>query len=176
MRYFVTLGGREITVDATRAPDGSWSAVCGGSELRVEVDTTKATQLVRVDGRIFDVLVDGRAPTLAFSLGRSPGVAPSLGRTRGVATIDTARSRSMPRAATRDGARGGVVPAPMPGRVVRVLVRAGQEVQKGTPLVVIEAMKMENELRSPRDGSIAEVLVSAGDTVERGARLVVLAP
>ena len=59
----------------------------------------------------------------------------------------------------------------MPGRVVRVLVAKDDVVTTGQPLVVIEAMKMENELRSKRDGKIVEVLVAAGATVEGGAKL-----
>ncbi len=62
----------------------------------------------------------------------------------------------------------------MPGRVVRVLVTAGDHVTAKQPVVVVEAMKMENELRTPRDGVVTEVRVSAGVTVESGAVLVVI--
>jgi biotin carboxyl carrier protein len=64
--------------------------------------------------------------------------------------------------------------APMPGRVVRVLVGPGDEVHVRQPLVVVEAMKMENELRSPKSGTIKEVTVSAGMSVEAGRVLVTL--
>jgi len=62
----------------------------------------------------------------------------------------------------------------MPGKVVRVLVAAGDEVRKGQGLVVVEAMKMENEIESPRDGKVREVAVMPGTTVESGAKLIVL--
>jgi pyruvate carboxylase subunit B len=62
----------------------------------------------------------------------------------------------------------------MPGLVVRVLVEAGQRVEKGAGLVVLEAMKMENELRSTAAGLVKAVQVQAGDTVEKGQSLVVL--
>lgn len=65
-----------------------------------------------------------------------------------------------------------VVKAVMPGRVVRILVEPGQEIRKGQGLLVIEAMKMENEISSPRDGKIAAIHVDAGRTVEGGAELV----
>lgn len=65
-----------------------------------------------------------------------------------------------------------VVKAVMPGRVVRILVEPGQEIRKGQSLLVIEAMKMENEITSPRDGKIAAVHVDEGRTVESGAELV----
>ena len=82
---------------------------------------------------------------------------------------------------TRHGAGDAVaahgeqsVAAPMPGRVVRVLVAAGEDVEARQPLVVVEAMKMENELRSPKAGRVKSVGVSAGTSVEAGRVLVVV--
>ena len=71
-----------------------------------------------------------------------------------------------------DGPRS--VQAPMPGRVVRVLVEAGQEVEEGQALVVIEAMKMQNELKSPKAGRVARIAVGVGDTVGAGEVLAVV--
>jgi biotin carboxyl carrier protein len=64
--------------------------------------------------------------------------------------------------------------APMPGKVVRVHVEAGATVEKGTGVVVVEAMKMQNELKSPRAGMVVAVNVKAGDTVNAGDVLAVL--
>jgi biotin carboxyl carrier protein len=66
----------------------------------------------------------------------------------------------------------GAVRAPMPGRIVDVVVSPGEEVTTGTLLLVIEAMKMQNELFSPGSGRVEAVLVRAGDAVERGAELI----
>jgi biotin carboxyl carrier protein len=76
----------------------------------------------------------------------------------------------------RRGSAGVVVRlvAPMPGKVVRVLVERGQAVAEAQGLVVVEAMKMENEIRAPREGTISEVHVREGQAVEGGALLVVL--
>ncbi len=65
----------------------------------------------------------------------------------------------------------GVVKALMPGRVVRVLVAKGDEVRKGAGLLILEAMKMENEITAPGDGTVDELFVEAGQTVEAGAEL-----
>jgi biotin carboxyl carrier protein len=65
----------------------------------------------------------------------------------------------------------GIIKALMPGRIARVLVEKGAEVQRGTGLLVLEAMKMENEIPAPADGIIDEIFVKAGDTVEGGADL-----
>src|SRR5437899_7601031 len=72
----------------------------------------------------------------------------------------------------RKAAVGGVVKAPMPGLVVRVEVVAGQVVELGGGLVVVEAMKMENELRATHAGVVTQIHVKAGDRVEKGAALV----
>ena len=69
---------------------------------------------------------------------------------------------------------GGSVRAAMPGRIVRVMVQAGDEVKAGKGLLVIEAMKMENEITSPRAGTVASLQVKAGDTVETGAELLTI--
>ncbi len=79
-------------------------------------------------------------------------------------------------AGKRPGPAGGrTVMAPMPGLVVRIEVAAGQPVAAGTGLVVVEAMKMENELRAPQPGVVATVHVEVGQAVEKGAPLVTLA-
>ena len=62
----------------------------------------------------------------------------------------------------------------MPGKVVKILVAVGDEVAQGQGLVVVEAMKMENELKSPKAGTVVEVLAKEGAAVESGAKLIVV--
>ncbi|HEY8130369.1 MAG TPA: biotin/lipoyl-containing protein [Thermoanaerobaculia bacterium] len=71
---------------------------------------------------------------------------------------------------------GGTIRAMMPGRIVRVMVNKGDTVRKGASLLVLEAMKMENEIQAPADGVVDQVLVETGQTVESGAELVHIAP
>ena len=70
----------------------------------------------------------------------------------------------------------GIIKAPMPGRIARVMVEKGASVQRGSGLLVLEAMKMENEIPAPADGIVDEIFVTAGDTVESGADLLHLLP
>ncbi len=69
---------------------------------------------------------------------------------------------------------GEAVTAPMPGNILKVAVTAGQSVKEGDLLVVLEAMKMENEIFAPKSGTVAQVLVQKGSTVDTGATMVVL--
>jgi biotin carboxyl carrier protein len=85
--------------------------------------------------------------------------------------VDGRRLRGDPFDASRSANESGVA-APMPGRVVRVLVKPGDDVAARQGLVVIEAMKMENELVAPRAGRVGEVLVSEGQSVDAGRLLV----
>ena len=81
----------------------------------------------------------------------------------------------MRRAAGRFTVEGRqVLASPMPGKVVRVLVKAGDQVAARQPLIVVEAMKMENELRAGRDGTVAEVRAREGQSVDAGALLIVI--
>ena len=78
-------------------------------------------------------------------------------------------------AAARSGLSGPLrIAAPMPGKVVRILVKAGDAVRARQPVVVVEAMKMENELRADRDGTVAEIHIREGMSVEAGALLIVI--
>ena len=78
--------------------------------------------------------------------------------------------------AKASGAAGSVkVSAPMPGKIIAVKKDAGAAVKKGEVILVLEAMKMENEILAPRDGTVAQVVVTKGATVDTGAPLVVLA-
>ena len=72
-------------------------------------------------------------------------------------------------------AAGEVVAAPMPGNILAVNVSQGQTVKAGDVLVILEAMKMENEICAPKDGTVAQVVTSKGSVVDTGAALVVLA-
>ncbi len=84
-----------------------------------------------------------------------------------------------PRAWNPQALRGALagsaqIKAPMPGKVVRILVAPGEEVRAGQGVIVVEAMKMQNELKSPRDGRVTSVAVKENDTVNSGAVLVTI--
>jgi biotin carboxyl carrier protein len=175
MRYYVALGAREVLADVARAPDGRWNVTIDGQRHQVDLaplDTSRAWGFsasgfsALVGTMVVDLIVQPSPDGFDFS---------TVGA-RGRARVESEWARAQADAAPRRVQEGsGIVLSPMPGRIVRVLVAPGDTVEQGAPLVVMEAMKMENELRSPRDGRVDEVLVHAGDTVEAGAKLIVLA-
>jgi biotin carboxyl carrier protein len=160
-------------------------AAVDGASHRVEVTGGAGRYSVRIDGRL--LTVDWResgafASLLLLPEARSHDVAvePRAGGYRVLVGGDefVVELHEAGRATGAAVARGPAGPtrllAPMPGRIVRVLVEAGQQVEAGQGLVVMEAMKMENELRAPRAGRVAEVHALEGRAVETGALLAVV--
>jgi biotin carboxyl carrier protein len=154
-----------------------------GDELPVEVDRQGSGYVVTMGGRSFAVDLIGAGPFL-YSLRLEDGTQFTLthhrdGNTHEVSlagskvVVEIVDPLSLRRRLREDAsAVGGVVKALMPGRIVRILVNQGDAVRKGTGLVILEAMKMENEIASPADGTVDELFVKSGDTVEAGAPLV----
>ena len=164
MRYFVTIAGREVEVDLT----GSTPVVDG---------TTVEAHLQALPGtRTRHLLVDGGSHALAAAPGDRTGRwSISLGAERFTADAVDERMRAIREmTGAADDAADRTLVAPMPGLVLRVEVEPGQAVKAGQGVVVVEAMKMENELKAPADGVVASVAVAAGQTVEKGATLLVL--
>jgi glutaconyl-CoA/methylmalonyl-CoA decarboxylase subunit gamma len=180
MRYFVTLGAREIPVDVTARADGGWDASIDGNKVAVDAvglgptrsrssrdaHAASETLSIRVGERVVDLMVEGTPAAYEFA---------ALGQ-RGRASVESEGSRGAPAAGKQRTSEGSkLVTSPMPGRVARVLVAPDDEVERGAPLLVIEAMKMENELRALTSGRVAQIFVRPGETVEAGAKLLRLA-
>jgi biotin carboxyl carrier protein len=140
----VSVDGRAVDVDARLNPSGGGSLLLDGASYVVDLDEGRGETHVVVDGEVFRAQIEGDA-----------------GRRRGVSTHGSP-------------AGGQRLVAPMPGKVAALLVEVGQPVERGTGLVVLEAMKMENEFRATGSGVVKEVHVTAGQTVNAGDLLVVI--
>jgi biotin carboxyl carrier protein len=158
-----------------------FSVLAGDRRVAIEVHAEKGRFVVTLDGRRLelDVVRTGPGFWSVLSEGRSydVGLEKTPGgynvRLRGLA-IPVALYEGTAVVAAKVGGGGSRVVSPMPGKVVRVLVSPGQAVEPGMPLVVVEAMKMENELRATQAGRVARVHARDGQAVEGGALLVEL--
>jgi biotin carboxyl carrier protein len=163
-----------------------------GKERIVEIDDGDGSVAVRVDGQPVDVQVraaeagiwilrrgseqsvahvDGRGGKLAIEI-RRPGRDPLV---LGAEVSDARRGAAVSAARAAAGAAPVTVRSPIPGRLIKLLVKAGDTVAAGQTVVVLEAMKMENELGAPRAGRVTEVRCAEGTAVEAGQDLVIVA-
>lgn len=166
MTYQVDLGGQTLVVTVIDREHGRYVRVGDGPERRVEVVIT------RDDGEL-GLLVGGQL--MRGLIGRQDdGVTVAVdGHAVSAQVVDERAARlASAAAAGRPRHSETAIRAPMPGLVVGIPVEVGQSVTRGMTLVVLSAMKMQNELTAPADGVIKEVLVTAGQTVDQRQVLV----
>lgn len=143
--YRVSVDGSEFLVDGKKTGFTNYSLIVDNRSFEVEMDVKEDEYRVLVDGRNYHIdLIDERRVRLG---GLQSGI--QLQGRQNVAV-------------------------PMPGKIIAVLVSEGDTVEKGQGLVIVEAMKMENEVRCPINGEVKEVRVKPGDAVEAGAVLAVV--
>ena len=176
MRYYVNLDpdpkASALVVDVVELPSGALDVKVDGRAVNVDVLPLEGARgagqhlSVRVDGRVVDLTTEGVPPEVgAIASGH-----------RSYVRVESERMRAADQAKkSRGGDAEKIVKSPMPGRVIRVMVEKGAAVEPGQALMVIEAMKMENEIRVKTACVVAEVHVAVGATVEANAKLISLA-
>ena len=162
MKYFVKVGRETIEVEL-----GTGQLLVDGTPVRAELSAINGTpiRLLKVDDSVQPIIVrpgDGPGRWLITIAGRTTEVEVLDERTRALAAVA---------GDSRSGGPTNVI-APMPGLVVRVNVAPGDRVVAGQGVIVVEAMKMENELRTTTEGTVASVHVETGAAVEKGTVLV----
>jgi biotin carboxyl carrier protein len=167
MKLNAEIEGEKTTVEARRE-GGRVSAEVGGRRYELEAREIEPGEFLLLhEGRVYECRVAraaGAAGALEVTVGRDAFA---------VALSDPRRLRGARAAGGRDSGRAQIN-APMPGKVVRVLVEQGQQVEAGQPVVVVEAMKMQNELKSPKGGAVSELRAAEGATVNAGDVLAVI--
>ena len=143
-RYRMALGGEVVLVDARPTGGGVWSVLLGQASTVADVTEENGSFVVHVEGEAYAIRVEEETRYII--------------RTRGGAAASA----------------GQVLKAPMPGRVVLVGVAVGQAVKPGDSLVILEAMKMENEFKAGVRGTVKEIRVEVGQTVNPGDVLLVI--
>jgi biotin carboxyl carrier protein len=168
LRYEVEVGGRLRSVSIHRA-DGKFVVDVDGQASIVDA--------ARVDGQTLSLLLAGASHDITIV--SEPASGRLVVSLAGVSVPVALNRRRRPHREEGSGGAGSGpdrMVAPMPGKVVRLLVKLGDLVRKRQPVIVVEAMKMENELRASQDGTVAELHVKEGQSVEAGALLLVVVP
>jgi biotin carboxyl carrier protein len=166
MTFIARLGEQTYTVEIEETGKGIYKVAVDGNEFLVDGKKTGRTNYsLIVDNRSFEIEVDNSEDEYRVLVD---------GRSYRVTLIDERRARV-------DGEEGGIqfqgrqrISVPMAGRVTAVLVSPGDIVEKGQGLLIVEAMKMENEVRSPISGEVKEIKVQPGEAVEGGAVLAIV--
>jgi biotin carboxyl carrier protein len=165
MTYDVILDGKHYRLELDHA-DGGWSCRIDGRAVEVDAILARPDVLsLRVSNDAYEVKCE-----------RSAGgndVHVWVGSVRYAAEVRDPRSLRG-RARTLDDRGPKKLTAPMPGKIVRILVNAGAEVEAGAGVLVVEAMKMQNEIKSPKKGTIQKILVSEGAAVNAGDVLAIV--
>lgn len=161
MIYEVTVADKTHRIELQREGAG-WRCKFDGQEMRVDAVATQ--------GGVLSLLIDGKSYEVKLeNTGAETNIV--LGRQRFPVQVRDPRSLRSRRTAAADGAGPRKITAPMPGKVVRILATVGTEVEAGQGVVVIEAMKMQNELKSPKKGTVSKLNVKEGAAVEAGQSL-----
>lgn len=160
MTFETTVNGQTRKIVVTNG-DGATRAAWGEHALELDIQQTEPG--------VYSVLHQGRSVTVTLN---DNGWAEAAGRVFQVEVVDPRNATAGKGAAGRGGQLK--VAAPMPGKVIRVLVGAGDVVTAGQGLVVVEAMKMQNEMKAPRDAIVVTVQTMESATVQAGEVLLIL--
>jgi biotin carboxyl carrier protein len=163
MLYDITIDGKNHLLHLNRA-DGHWSCRLDGRDLEVDAVLARPDVLsLRIGNMAYEVKSERVAKDLHLWVGST------------CFAVEVRDPRSLP-GRTRAGDDHGPkeITALMPGQVVRLLVREGDQVEPGTSVAVVEAMKMQNEIKSPKKGTVQTVLVAEGAAVNAGDVLAIV--
>jgi biotin carboxyl carrier protein len=163
MTYDISIDGKSYRLDLNQA-EGRWSCRVDGREVEVDAVLARPNVLsLRIGNKAYEVKCERVGSDVHIWVGSR----------RFSAEVRDPRSlRSRVRAADDQGPKK--LSAPMPGKVVRILMRQGDEVEAGSGVLVVEAMKMQNEVKSPKKGTIQKILVGEGTAVNAGDVLAIV--
>jgi biotin carboxyl carrier protein len=163
MTYDVTIDGKHYRLELNRA-DGRWSCLLDGREVEADAVLVLPDMLsLRIGNQAYEVKCERVGGDMHLCVGSAR---------LAVEVRDPRSLRGRVRAVNEHGPRNLV--APMPGKIVRLLVSQGAEVEAGAGVLVVEAMKMQNEIKSPKKGTIQKILVSEGAAVNAGDVLAIV--
>jgi len=165
MTYEVTIDGKMHRVELRRGPDAKMQCRLDGRELNVDaVEAGRDVLSILIDGRAWEVKRERVAGDMHLMIAGE----------RYAAEVRDPRSFRARKAAGAGLEGPKKLVSPMPGKVVRVLVAPGTEVEPGQGVIVVEAMKMQNEIKSPKKGKVSKIIAVEGATVNAGEALAIV--
>jgi biotin carboxyl carrier protein len=165
MTYDVIVDGKTHRLELTRG-EKVW--LCTVDDQMIEVDAALTAR------DVLSLLLGGDAFEIKRERSLQGEVHLIIGSARYAVDVQDPRSLRTRRAAGGAEAGPQKITAPMPGKIVRVMVAVGDEVKAGQGVIVMEAMKMQNEMKSPKDGKVQKIMTSEGSTVNPGDTLAVI--
>jgi biotin carboxyl carrier protein len=165
MTYDVIVDNKTHQVELTRG-ENTWTCKVDGKEIEVDAELTARD--------ILSVLVGGKAYEIKRERSLQGELHMVIGSARYAVDVQDPRSLRTRRAIAGVDAGPQKVKAPMPGKIVRVLVAEKDEVKAGQGIIVMEAMKMQNEMKSPKDGIVEKILAAEGSAVNAGDTLAII--
>ena len=177
-RYYTQVGNKEIGFEVTQSEQGTIVRIVepANAEAERHVDFAAVHASVETGEGLYSILSDGKSYQLYISRTAEGGFRAVIWRHRFDMRVLTEREWRLEKVAPKHTAATGqlVISSPMPGLVKAVLVAEGDQIESGQRMIVLEAMKMENDINSPREGRVTRVHVEAGQVVEGGKPLVTL--
>lgn len=175
-RYYVEIDGRDLGVEIAQGPEMiELRIVESGDDSPLNVDLAAVHSNIDSGEGLYSLLVEGKSYQLSITRSEG-GLEVLISGHKVELRVLTEREWRLERIAPKQSVASGplTIKAPMPGLVKEVLVASGDEVTKGSRLLVLEAMKMENEITATRAGRVTQVNVTAGTVVEGGLALLTL--
>ncbi len=169
MKLAIELGGKQHTVELVRVDE---RLRCNVDDRALEADA------VEVAPGVYSILMGGESLEVRVEPRTEAGVTGLrviVGSREFLADVRDPRQWRRRRGAAAEAEGRQHVLAPMPGKIIRVLVKAGDSIEMKQGLVVVEAMKMQNEIRSPKSGVVERIMVTEGQTVNTGEVIVIIA-
>ncbi len=145
-KYEVLINDTPYTLDARSVDSSLYSIIMDGKSYEIDIDYKDSIYHVYNDGKLFKIEL-----------------------------MDELKKRMLEKRGGAGGLEGAyTVKSEMPGKIVEVKVKVGDEIKKGDVLLILESMKMQNEIKSPKDGKVTEVFIKGGDTIEAEANLITI--
>ncbi len=166
MGYIAVHDDKEYKIDINNIVENKFAVELNGKKIEVD--------LIHSEHSLYSLLINGKSYEVNLNNKNGDCSIHINGEHYHISIVNEKKKSKIKKTGFDDTAGKQVINASMPGKVIKVLIKEGDDVEDGQGLIVLEAMKMENEIEAPRKGKITSILVNEGDTVEGGVKLLII--